>query len=58
MSMIIKKDGSLQEFDENKILNAIQKSAQRCCVNLTDFDKKYVVDTVKKLLIIDQQILM
>lgn len=48
MSMIIKKDGSLQNFDENKIINAIQKSAQRCCITLTDYDKKYVVDTVKK----------
>ena len=47
MSKIIKKDGSLQDFDELKIINAIQKSAQRCCVNLNDHDKKAVVEIVK-----------
>ena len=48
MPMIIKKDGSFQKFDESKIISAIQKSAQRCCVNLSDNDKDAVVDYVKK----------
>lgn len=46
--MIIKKDGSLQAFDESKIINAIEKSAKRCCVNLTDNEKKEVVKRVKE----------
>lgn len=45
--MIIKKDGSLQPFDETKIINAIQKSADRCCVKLTDHEKDEVVNQVK-----------
>ncbi len=45
--MIIKKDGSLQPFDETKIINAIQKSADRCCVKLTDHEKDEVVKQVK-----------
>lgn len=48
MSMIIKKDGSMQNFDETKIINAIQKSAQRCCIKLNDHDKQVVVDTVRE----------
>ncbi len=46
--MIIKKDGSLQNFDETKIINAIEKSAKRCCVNLTDNEKNEVVRRVKE----------
>lgn len=45
--MIIKKDGSLQNFDETKIINAIEKSAKRCCVNLTENEKKEVIKRVK-----------
>ena len=45
--MIIKKDGSLQNFDETKIINAIEKSAKRCCVNLTEHEKKEVIKRVK-----------
>lgn len=45
--MIIKKDGSLQNFDETKIINAIEKSAKRCCVNLTENEKKEVIKHVK-----------
>ena len=45
--MIIKKDGSLQPFDETKIINAIQKSADRCCVKLTDHEKHEVVEHVR-----------
>jgi anaerobic ribonucleoside-triphosphate reductase len=45
--MIIKKDGSLQNFDETKIINAIEKSAKRCCVNLNENEKKEVIKRVK-----------
>ncbi len=50
MSMIIKRNGNLQQFDDLKIINAIQKSARRCCVVLSDNDKKYVVNTVKDII--------
>lgn len=48
--MIIKKDGSLQEFDSSKITNAIDKSARRVCVSLSDEDKATVVNIVKNKL--------
>ena len=32
---IIKKDGTLEEFDEQKIINAVQKSASRVMIDLS-----------------------
>ena len=35
---IIKKDGTLEEYNEQKIINAVNKAARRGMVNLTDDD--------------------
>ncbi|WP_143762401.1 anaerobic ribonucleoside-triphosphate reductase [Paenibacillus odorifer] len=40
MIKIIKKDGTLEEYNEQKIINAVNKSSQRVMANLTD--KEYV----------------
>ena len=46
-----KKDKSLQNFNPNKIVDAIRKSADRACVKLTQKQEKAVVDYVCKFLI-------
>lgn len=48
---IVKKDKSLQNFNPNKIVDAIRKSADRACVKLTQEQEKSVVDYVCKFLI-------
>ena len=48
---IVKKDKSLQNFNPNKIVDAIRKSADRACVKLTQKQEKAVVDYVCKFLI-------
>ena len=48
---IVKKDKSLQNFNPNKIVDAIRKSADRACVKLTQSQEKAVVDYVCKFLI-------
>ena len=45
--MIIKKDGRTQEFDPQKIINAIKKSADRSCQTLSEEDNRTVVDIVR-----------
>ena len=50
MVNVIKRNGSEQKFDANKIKNAIRKSANRVCVTLTDKEEKQVVDSVKNQL--------
>ena len=47
---IIKKNGSLQDFDGDKIKKAIRKSATRVCVELTDKEENKVVSTIQKQL--------
>ena len=44
---IIKKNGSLQDFDGEKIKKAIRKSATRVCVELTDKEENKVVNTIQ-----------
>ena len=44
---IIKKDGSLTDFDPQKIISAVEKSANRAMYTLTDEDKQKIVDFVK-----------
>ena len=46
--MIIKKDGRKQGFDPQKIINAIKKSADRCCIVLTEEENDTVVNLVKQ----------
>lgn len=50
MVNVIKRNGSEQKFDANKIKNAIRKSANRVCVTLTEKEEKQVVDSVKNQL--------
>lgn len=45
---VIKKDGTIAEFDENKIIAAIHKSANRVMVELTENDDAFVCAYVKK----------
>ena len=44
---IIKKDGTLSEYNNEKIINAIKKSAERVMVTFTDEEIKAVCDKVK-----------
>ena len=43
---VIKKDGTLEEYDEQKIINACNKSAKRAMVNLTGEDYQTICDAV------------
>ena len=43
---VIKKDGTKEEFDNNKIINAVRKSATRMLVELTDTELKEICDFV------------
>lgn len=50
---VIKKDNTLENFDVQKVLNAVAKSANRVLVTFSDEDKKFickfVTEEVKKL---------
>ena len=43
---IIKKDGTLEQYDEQKIINACNKAARRAMINLTDEDYQTICDAV------------
>lgn len=43
---IIKKDGTLEKYDEQKIINACNKAARRAMVNLTDNDYQIICNAV------------
>lgn len=43
---IIKKNGTLEDYDENKIINACKKSSSRALVDLTDDDYKLICNKV------------
>lgn len=43
---IVKKDGSLAEFDPQKIISAVEKSANRAMYTLTDEDKDRLISFV------------
>lgn len=47
---VIKKSGAYERFDAEKIFAAIEASAERAMVDLTEEQKWYVVDTVKEQL--------
>jgi ribonucleoside-triphosphate reductase len=51
MIKVIKKDGSMVEFDGNKIKVAIRKSAERSMISLTEEQENKVVDLVYEDLI-------
>ena len=48
--MVIKKDGTMEEFDGQKIVNAVNKSASRVMINLTDSQFHEIVGKVLTLL--------
>lgn len=50
MVKVLKKNGSEQVFNGEKIKRAIRKSADRVCVTLTEKEEKKIVDLVKKQL--------
>ena len=39
---IIKKDGTLEQYDEQKIINACNKAAKRAMVALTEIGRAHV----------------
>lgn len=51
MTQVLKKSGMLQEFDENKIKKAIEKSATRVVIELTEAQKDQVCRQVKNSLL-------
>lgn len=51
MVQVLKKNGMLQEFDENKIKKAIEKSATRVVIELTEAQKDQVCKQVKNSLL-------
>ena len=50
MIRVIKKTGVVVDFDANKIVNAVSKSAERVMVKLTEDDYKSIITEVKKLI--------
>ncbi len=49
--MIVKKNGNLEEFDPEKVKNAVCSSAERVMVELTDKALENIVKEVRKLLL-------
>ena len=47
---VLKKNGSIQDFDGEKIKKAINKSATRVCIELTEEEQNKVVNIIKKRL--------
>lgn len=47
MIKILKKNGVIQEFDGNKIISAIERSAERVCIKLSEEQKEKVVNTIQ-----------
>ena len=43
---IIKKDGTLEDYNEQKIINACNKAARRAMVTLADEDYQIICDAV------------
>lgn len=46
MIRVVKKDGTLEAYNENKIINACKKAAARALDNLEDIDYKRICDNV------------
>ena len=44
--VIVKKDGTIEQFNPEKIKKAVSKSAARVLINFTEEDLKNIVDTV------------
>lgn len=47
ITKVRKKSGNLQDWDPDKIINAVKKSADRICTKLTDSEKELLIETVE-----------
>lgn len=45
---VIKKDGTLEEFDQNKIIKACNLAARRAMIELSDDDHQKILNNVEK----------
>lgn len=54
MIKVIKKDGTIVDFNDDKIKKAISKSADRVCVKLTDKQKQKVCEYVRGCVTLDE----
>ena len=45
---VVKKNGSEEQFDDNKILKAVEKSAKRASKDLTEYQKRLLIEDVKQ----------
>ena len=54
MIKVLKKDGTVVDFDDDKIKKAIGKSADRVCIKLTDKQKQKVCDYVRGCITLDE----
>lgn len=54
MIKVIKKDGTVVDFNDDKIKKAIGKSADRVCIKLTDKQKQKVCDYVRGCITLDE----
>lgn len=53
MLKVIKKDGTVEEFDGQKIINAVSKSAARSMVELSKAQYEHIVSKVKAVIVTD-----
>lgn len=47
---IIKKDGTIEDYNSQKIINAVTKSAKRVMIELTEKDHKIICDNVMAII--------
>lgn len=48
---VIKKDGTIEEFDKEKIINAVRKSASRCTSSMLSYDYDKLIELVNGYLL-------
>lgn len=48
---VIKKDGTIEEFDKEKIINAVKKSASRCTSSMLSYDYDKLLELVNDYLL-------
>ena len=48
---VIKKDGTIEEFDKEKIINAVRKSASRCTSSMISYDYDKLIELVNDYLL-------
>lgn len=48
---VIKKDGTIEEFDKEKIINAVKKSASRCTSSMLSYDYDKLIELVNDYLL-------